>query len=549
MSEFDSIDTYSRDGYNNKVTDEQGNPMFKLGDEWVAEDVFNDIMGKAIDKYNEEQKARANEPDTIDELLRVEQFIPTVDYSQSTGDLVNIRKIRMLAEAPDSGFPTGLFPSSGPLSDMIDYLLAYTGHCNPVLALGGAISTFAALLGGLIESPTHLRTNLYIMLIAPSGTGKTQTFKAIYKLLNPLDPYLVRTTRFASSVAIERSFYREPDDDSDVPTDRAPFCRTLYCIDEFHRYLDAANNPRAPQYLRGIADTFKEVYTNTTIGNSSSSSDKTNRFRYRWHNMHILAASNPYEFWKSCSGTDATGGLLPRFLLFDSTLFNPGELLTRVNTGIPAELLEFCKLIASHKLALIPDFQGSITREPKFTDYMIFPYICEYTPEADKKLEFIHGWYTLKERTCNAKASKEESIRGAFLKRVWEITTKLAMIHAVCRSGKVEGLMVDAKDVDWAEKVSVWSLNQLGHASSSRIADTYDEQMLNEVKKMIQAECVTRMKAGKSFSCSKSRLVQRAKIRVDKIEPLINSLLVSRDIIMVNRNSYRITTKQERESE
>jgi len=544
MSDINNLDKYSRDDYGDKVFNDQGEQMFSLGDgEWITQD----IMQEAIDKCKEEQRARANEPDNIDELLRVEQFIPTVDYSQSTGELVNIRKVRTLAEAPDSGFPTGLFPSSGPLSDMMDYLLAYTGHCNPVLALGGAISTFAALLGGLIESPTHLRTNLYTMLIAPSGTGKTQTFKAIYKLLNPLDPYLVRTTRFASSVAIERSFYREPDDDSDVPTDRAPFCRTLYCIDEFHRYLDAANNPRAPQYLRGIADTFKEVYTNTTIGNSSSTSDKANRFRYRWHNMHILAASNPYEFWKSCSGTDATGGLLPRFLLFDSTLFNPGELLTKINTGIPTDLLEFCKLIASHKLTLIPDHQGSIIKEPKFIDYTILPYTCEYTPEADKRLEFIHGWYALKERACNAKASKEESIRGAFLKRVWEITTKLAMIHAVCRSGKVEGVRVDVKDVEWAEKVSVWSLNQLGHASSSRIADTYDEQMLNEIKKAIQAECLSRRKTGKSFSCSKSRLVQRAKIRADKVEPLINSLLVSRDIIMVNKNSYRITTKQERE--
>jgi len=295
MSDFTDTDEYG-----NKVFDDQGNPMIKLGNTYFRED----DLTSAMQRLEEEQKARANEPENIDEFLRVEQFIPTVDYSQSTGELVNIRKVRTLAEAPDSGFPTGLFPSSGPLSDMMDYLLAYTGHCNPVLALGGAISTFAALLGGLIESPTHLRTNLYTMLIAPSGTGKTQTFKAIYKLLNPLDPYLVRTTRFASSVAIERSFYREPDDDSDVPADRAPFCRTLYCIDEFHRYLDAANNPRAPQYLRGIADTFKEVYTNTTIGNSSSTSDKANRFRYRWHNMHILAASNPYEFWKSCSGTD-----------------------------------------------------------------------------------------------------------------------------------------------------------------------------------------------------------------------------------------------------
>jgi len=538
MSDFTDTDEYG-----NKVFDDQGNPIIKLGNTYFRED----DLTSAMQRLEEEQKARANEPENIDEFLRVEQFIPTVDYSQSTGELVNIRKVRTLAEAPDSGFPAGLFPSSGPLSDMMDYLLAYTGHCNPVLALGGAISTFAALLGGLIESPTYLRTNLYTMLIAPSGTGKTQTFKAIYKLLNPLDPYLVRTTRFASSVAIERSFYREPDDDSDVPADRAPFCRTLYCIDEFHRYLDAANNPRAPQYLRGIADTFKEVYTNTTIGNSSSTSDKANRFRYRWHNMHILAASNPYEFWKSCSGTDATGGLLPRFLLFDSTLFNPGELLTKINTGIPTDLLEFCKLIASHKLTLIPDHQGSIIKEPKFIDYTILPYTCEYTPEADKKLEFIHGWYALKERACNAKGSKEESIRGAFLKRVWEITTKLAMIHAVCRSGKVEGVRVDVKDVEWAEKVSVWSLNQLGHASSSSIADTYDEQMLNEIKKAIQAECLSRRKTGKSFSCSKSRLVQRAKIRADKIEPLINSLLVSRDIIMVNKNSYRITTKQERE--
>lgn len=546
MSKFD-VNEYGKDEYGNSVYDEQGNPMYKLGDDWVTEDEFRNIVERAKDIKKEEERARASEPDNIDEFLRVEQFIPVVDYSQDYGALVDIHKVRRLAETPDSGFPDGLFPQSGPLSDMMDYLLAYTGHCNPVLALGGAISAFAALLGGLIESPTHLRTNLYTMLIAPSGTGKTQTFKAIYKLLNPLDSYLVRTTRFASSVAIERSFYREPDDDSDVPADRAPFCRTLYCVDEFHRYLDATNNPRAPQYLRGVADTLKEVYTNATIGNSSNASDKANRFRYRWHNMHILAATNPYEFWKSCSGTDATGGLLPRFLLFDSTLFNPGELLTKINTNIPAELFDFCKFIASHKLTLIPDGQGSIVREPKFIDYTILPYTCEYTPEASRKLEFMRGWYALKERASNTSTCKEESIRGAFLKRVWEITTKLAMIHAVCRSCKIEGVMVDVKDVDWAEKVSVWSLNQLGHASSASIADTYDEQMLNEVKKAIQAECLARKKVGKSFSCPKSRLVQRAKIRADKINPLIDSLLISRDIIMVNRNSYRITTKAERE--
>src|SRR5262249_4348985 len=71
----------------------------------------------------------------------------------------------------------------GLLGDLVDWIVATARRPSRVLALGAAITVIGTLIGRRAASPTSSATHLYIVSVAPVGSGKDHPRRCIPTLL------------------------------------------------------------------------------------------------------------------------------------------------------------------------------------------------------------------------------------------------------------------------------------------------------------------------------------------------------------------------------
>ncbi|HYN39458.1 MAG TPA: PriCT-2 domain-containing protein, partial [Rhodospirillales bacterium] len=340
--------------------------------------------------------------------------------------------------------PIDLPGLDGVLADMVGYMLATARRPQPVLAVGASLCALGALMGRRYRTETNLRSNLYIVGIADSGSGKNHSREVINEVFVEAGlGHHLGGNRIASGAGLLTALLREP--------------ALLLQIDEFGMFLSAAaDRKRSPRHITDILDIMTQLFTSAgTIFLGSEYANLDGRHERRDINQPCLClygTTTPHHFWASLQGANVVDGSLARFLVFQTEDDYPEE---NEATGIrksPPALLDALKLIASGGGHVPAGNLAGMTSGPETgPDPMTVP----TSPQARELFRALQ---------CDTTAQLREA-RGtpytAILARIAENAAKLALIRAV----SFDPAAPVVRDID-----AEWAANLVRHCADHTIS-------------------------------------------------------------------------------
>lgn len=203
-------------------------------------------------------------------------------------------------------FPPGL------LGEIAQFLLDAAPRQVPDIALAGAIGLLSGIAGrGFNVSGTGL--NQYILLLAPTGTGKDLIASGTGRLMSEVIKGVPSAGDFrgpgelVSSAGLIKWLDKKP---------------SAYSIlGEFGVKLKEMADPRASTHLSGLERILLQLYSKSGKGNTldpmAYSDSQKNTSAIVSPALTILGESVPERFYEMLDDTMIASGLLPRFLTFE----------------------------------------------------------------------------------------------------------------------------------------------------------------------------------------------------------------------------------------
>lgn len=318
----------------------------------------------------------------------------------------------------------------GLVGDLTRYMIATARRPQPVLSLGASLCAVGALMGRRYRTESNLRSNLYIVGVADSGSGKNHSREVINDLF--LAAGLVDHlggNKIASGAGLLTAVHRQP--------------AILFQIDEFGMFLSAAaDRRRSPHHITAILDNMTELYTaagSIFLGAEYANRDGHNERRdINQPCLCVYGTTTPVRFWSALEGANVIDGSLARFIILptedDYPEENPGSGL-RVP---PASLVDGLRLIASGGGRQTGNLAGRTAGPETAVDPMVVP-MQDTAREAFGTLG--------REITTELRAARGTAFT-AILARIGENAQKLALIRAVGINPVAP--TISGEDADWA---------------------------------------------------------------------------------------------------
>ena len=403
-------------------------------------------------------------------------------------------------EAPPAAPPTfDLVIPDGLVGDLTRYMIATARRPQPLLSLGASLCAIGALMGRLYRTESNLRSNLYVVGIADSGSGKNHAREIVNEvffeagLANHLGG-----NKIASGAGLLTALHRQP--------------AILFQIDEFGMFLSAAaDRKRSPRHITEILDNMTELYTaagGIFLGAEYANRDGTNERRDIVQPcLCLYGTTTPLHFWGALQGANVVDGSLARFIILPSDEDYPDENLAAGLRQAPPALIQGLQRIAEGGGLRRGNLSG-VTSGPNTT---VNPAIVPTTEEA--KACFAGLSVQLTEELRAASGTAYTSI----LARIGENAMKLALIVAVGRESSRP--VIELADAEWAIGFVRHFAKRTMDAVERHVADTEIEAHLKRIREIIRAagsEGITKSELTRASQWLKAR--DRDEILVTLIE-------------------------------
>lgn len=236
----------------------------------------------------------------------------------------------------------------GLVGEIAQYIYAQAPRPVPEIALAGALGLVAGIVGRAYNiSGTGL--NQYVLLLAPTGTGKEAIASGIDKLMAqvirtvPAASDFIGPGEIASSQAIIKYMSRGP-------------TSFVSLVGEFGIYLQQMASVNAPPHLIGLRRFLLDAYNKSGEGKvlrPSIYSDKDkNTAAVLAPSFTLLGESTPEKFYEGLHEGLISEGLLPRFTMIEyhgeRPALNPGHLSAQPSF----ELIDRLSTLCAHALML-----------------------------------------------------------------------------------------------------------------------------------------------------------------------------------------------------
>ena len=337
-------------------------------------------------------------------------------------------EVRPAEKAP---CPVDIAGLDGVLKMLVDYMLATARRPQPVLAMGASLCALGALMGRKYRTESNLRSNLYVVGIADSGSGKNHSREVITELF--VEAGLGHTlggNKIASGAGLLTAVHRQP--------------AILFQIDEFGMFLSAAaDRKRSPRHITDILDTMTELYTmagTIFLGAEYANRDGKNERRdINQPCLCVYGTTTPIHFWSALQSANVVDGSLARFIVFQSEDDYPEENEAAGIRTSPPELLDALKLIANGGGRQAAGNLAGMTPGPETA---VDPLTVPMTPEARALFA------AFKRDNTDQLREARGTLYTAILARIAENAWKVAMIRAV--SADPAAPVIRALDAEWA---------------------------------------------------------------------------------------------------
>lgn len=213
-------------------------------------------------------------------------------------------------------------PPPGLVGDVARFIYAAAPRQVPEIALAGAIGFIAGIAGRAFNiSATGL--NHYVLLLAPTGTGKEAIKSGIDRIVATLSDSTLGT-----ACAPSISNFVGPADMASGPGLLKAVSRRnppsfVSIVGEFglrfQQMADARPNAADTSLLRVLLDLFMKSGRGNIVGETVYSNKENNTVEIKAPAMSIIGESTPDTFFGHLNEAMVTNGLLPRFTIIEYT--------------------------------------------------------------------------------------------------------------------------------------------------------------------------------------------------------------------------------------
>lgn len=236
------------------------------------------------------------------------------DMASAQAHLDPSKQVGLSAGQPSShsgGAVVNPFPP-GLIGEVAQFLLDAAPRQVPDIALAGAIGLLSGICGrGYNVSNTGI--NQYILLLAPTGTGKDLIASGTSKLMAEIVKSVPAAADFrgpgelVSSAGLIKWL------------DKKPACYSI--LGEFGVKLKEMADPRANAHLAGLERILLQLYSKSgneqVLDPMAYSDSQKNTSSVRAPAFTMLGESVPERFYEMLDDTMISSGLLPRFMTFE----------------------------------------------------------------------------------------------------------------------------------------------------------------------------------------------------------------------------------------
>lgn len=321
---------------------------------------------------------------------------------------------------------------------------------QPILALGAAIATAGALMGRKVRSDTNLRTNFYIIGLAPSGAGKDHARSIVKRILNNSGNGNLELGIPASSAGMITGLRKRGEG------------RGLILWDEFGRVLKQISSWKSGSHEKDIVTAMLELFSSSQsvyMGKQYADHDGKNPMQpIDQPCLSIYGTSVPSHFYEALSGGEAIDGFLSRWMLFESEEYTIEEEDRDISfEEIPADLLEVAKYWKAQPSN--SDTKGGNMEDVSIINPRLVP--------SSKAAATLLKDYATEMRKRTIEAEKNRLSTGSIWARSAEHARRLALVAH-------EGDVIELKIAEWAIKLGRYCSEYMAgaileHVSSSEL--------------------------------------------------------------------------------
>ena len=352
---------------------------------------------------------------------------PEVDMSEFL-DKISEKKSKRENPFDDPGdFPADLLSVPGIVDDVIALDLKTAPYPNRVLAFAGAIALMSFLLGRKIHDKRDVYTNLYMIALADSGTGKDHPRKVNIALLRSVGALGGIADSFASGAGLEDSMYSCP--------------VQLFQMDEIDWLFNTLKGAKDASISESINDKLLKFYSSSSsiyplrkkaVDRGNANAEKLNQAHICNPSLTLFGTAVPDYFYESLSRRVLENGLVARCLILEAGIRGKHGSPSSIDKHISDDLRDRIKFLV--ELPQNEDMLGN-PAALEMPETEAAGELCE------KCLEICEGFY-------NTFAKINEKGAMALWNRAMEKVHKLAMIYAFSVSPLKP--CVDTTAVQWA---------------------------------------------------------------------------------------------------
>lgn len=369
------------------------------------------------------------ETDESEEPPHVEQIDPEPELEADVGE-----------------FPKELFRMGGQLGVLWRHLVETAPSPQPELALGAALVALGTVIGRKVRTPSGLRSNLYVMGVAPTGAGKEHARKVVKDLFYEIGAFRrVANDKLASDAAIWAAV--------------ADCESSLFMIDEASRLLARLNAKNAPAHIESQVDAYLSLYSQADqIAVSKTYADLSKRTEIVHPCLSLYMTTTPGPLFEAMSGANVEDGFLARFLVF-------GSVERPIPRDVePTPLPESAVSCFRHWEEFEPPADRSLYKTPT-------PFVVH--PDAEAQKIFADFTARMHERSASNVLFTRASVQA------W----KVALIGA-CGTGKEP--VISGPLAQWACELVEYLLARFAAQLEERSGRNDRERQLKELAKFIR---------------------------------------------------------------
>lgn len=377
---------------------------------------------------------------------------------------------------------------------------------HPALALGASITTVGILKAHRVRTETDLRTNLMVLGLAPSGSGKGHAVKKIEELLEAAGLFSIIGGRPVSNTAVLKLL-------------RNGNGRRLILWDELGMALSEMTSKNSGSHKAAILRVIMEVFSKAEgilVGDEyADHDDKMKRKDIVQPCLGVYGTTTPGRFYEALTSSHVLDGFLPRWLTFETSNKYPKRKSGSVISDVPSDLIAGCQEIDRMPTNVIP--RGNIDECSK-----IRPAVVPFCDEAKKIFNKAIEDFDKKKEIYGKKREGFDAIwaRGA------EHAAKLALIVE-------DSAEITPPSINWALSLVTSTLEATCGMVTERLVENDYQKAVNRILEVI--------KNGDPKGITRSALLRKIQhIETRKREDILSSLEESG---MIQSLTFKSATK------